>query len=690
MAKEGGNVRYAPADPTLAAPWKGLIDGATGNIYFWNLLTSVTQYHRPSPNPNPNPSDQIEATTEAPPQPQPPNASPPASTPPPSPGTPSSPTPHPHPQPSQTPTPTPAPAPAPTIISPQGGEAYRRQHEIAVQGNNVPLPFTTFESTCFPPGLIRELYRAGFKEPTAIQAQSWPIAMQGKDIVAVAKTGSGKTLGFLIPGFIILKRLCNDPRRGPTVLVLSPTRELATQIQDQALKFGGPAKITTTCLYGGAAKGPQLKDLERGVDVVVATPGRLNDILEMGRLSLQQVVYLVLDEADRMLDMGFEPQIRKIAAHLPAHRQTLMFTATWPAAVRNIASALLRNNPVQVRIGNTDSLVANKSITQHVEVINPMEKRRRLDQILRSQDANAKTIIFCSTKKMCDMLAQNLQQRYGASAIHGDKSQPERDSVLASFRAGRCHVLVATDVAARGLDIKDIKVVVNYDFPTGVEDYVHRIGRTGRAGATGTAFTFFCDQDGKYASDLVKVLEGAGQKVPPELRDMVGRGGFGARPCRWGGSNGSSSGGSASNWGKTAGGSGSTWGGSGSGGSNGGGNCGWGGSGRGGSNGNSGSRGGRSSGSGGGWGGSGRGGSNGNIGGGGGRSSGSGGGWGGSSGSGGNSGGVWGGSSGSGGGWGGCGSGNGSNMSFHDRFSSEANEQSGARSRSRSPDKSYF
>ncbi|ONM29671.1 DEAD-box ATP-dependent RNA helicase 14 [Zea mays] len=356
--------------------------------------------------------------------------------------------------------------------------------------------------------------------------------MKGRDIVAVAKTGSGKTLGYLLPGFILLKRLHHNSREGPTVLVLSPTRELATQIQDEAIKFGRSSRISSTCLYGGAPKGPQLRELERGADVVVATPGRLNDILEMNKVSLRQVSYLVLDEADRMLDMGFEPQIRKIVKQIPPRRQTLMYTATWPKEVRKIASDLL-NNPVQVNIGNTDQLVANKSITQHVEVIPHMEKSRRLDQILRSQDPGSKIIIFCSTKRMCDQLARNLSRQYGASAIHGDKSQAERDSVLNDFRSGRCPVLVATDVAARGLDIKDIRIVVNYDFPTGVEDYVHRIGRTGRAGATGSAYTFFGDQDSKYASELVKILEGANQSVPPQLKEMALRGGYGGRSRRW-------------------------------------------------------------------------------------------------------------------------------------------------------------
>lgn len=412
-------------------------------------------------------------------------------------------------------------------------EAYRRQHEITVSGDDVPAPYMTFESTGFLPEMLKEVQHAGFSSPTPIQAQSWPITLQSRDVVAIAKTGSGKTIGYLFPGFVHIKRHRNNSKLGPTVLVLSPTRELATQIQDEAEKFGRSSKISCTCLYGGAPKGPQLRDLDRGVDIVVATPGRLNDILEMRRVSLRQVSYLVLDEADRMLDMGFEPQIRKIVKEIPNHRQTLMFTATWPKEVRKIAADLLVN-PIQVNIGNIDELVANKAITQYIEMIKPLDKQRRLEQILRSQDAGSKVLIFCSTKRMCDQLARTLARQFVAAAIHGDKSQGDRDRVLNQFKTGRSPILVATDVAARGLDIKDIRVVINYDFPTGVEDYVHRIGRTGRAGATGVSYTFFSEHDSKYARDLVKVLEGADQRVPPELRDMAARGGFGGKSRRWG------------------------------------------------------------------------------------------------------------------------------------------------------------
>ncbi|KAM7277668.1 hypothetical protein ACFE04_004802 [Oxalis oulophora] len=417
-------------------------------------------------------------------------------------------------------------------------EAYCLEHEVSATGDNVPAPFMSFDAVGFPPEILREvryllqrranvLFTAGFKSPTPIQAQTWPIALQSRDIVAIAKTGSGKTLGYLIPAFMLLRQRRNNPQNGPTVLVLSPTRELATQIQDEAIKFGRSSRVSCTCLYGGAPKGPQLKELERGADIVVATPGRLNDILEMRKIDLRQVSLIVLDEADRMLDMGFEPQIRKVVNEIPPRRQTLMYTATWPKEVKKIASDLLVN-PVQVNIGS-DQLAANKAITQYVEVVPPFEKERRLEQILGTQERGSKVIIFCSTKRLCDQIARSLGRNFGALAIHGDKSQGERDWVLNQFRNGKSPVLVATDVAARGLDIKDIRVVINYDFPTGVEDYVHRIGRTGRAGATGIAYTFFSEQDWKYAPDLVKLLEGANQQVPPQVREIALRGGFGGR-----------------------------------------------------------------------------------------------------------------------------------------------------------------
>ncbi|RDX76804.1 DEAD-box ATP-dependent RNA helicase 40, partial [Mucuna pruriens] len=248
-----------------------------------------------------------------------------------------------------------------TDLSP--AEIYCQQHEVIATGDNIPPPFMTFDASGFPPEILREIYSAGFSNPTPIQAQTWPVALQGRDIVAIAKTGSGKTLGYLIPAFVLLRQRRNNSLNGPTVLVLAPTRELATQIQDEVIKFGRSSRVSCTCLYGGAPKALQLKELDRGADIVVATPGRLNDILEMKKIDFGQVSLLVLDEADRMLDMGFEPQIRKIVNEIPPRRQTLMYTATWPKEVRKIAGDLLVN-PVQVNIGSVDELVANKAITQ--------------------------------------------------------------------------------------------------------------------------------------------------------------------------------------------------------------------------------------------------------------------------------------------------------------------------------------
>ncbi|WVY92448.1 hypothetical protein V8G54_031536 [Vigna mungo] len=414
-------------------------------------------------------------------------------------------------------------------------EIYCQQHEVTATGGDIPPPFMTFDATGFPPEILREV-RYLLQSRSICPFLGHLLRVDGppffkflcdlgfgRDIVAIAKTGSGKTLGYLIPAFILLRQRHNNSLNGPTVLVLAPTRELATQIHNEVIKFGRSSRVSCTCLYGGAPKALQLKELDRGADIVVATPGRLNDILEMKKIDFGQVSLLVLDEADRMLDMGFEPQIRKIVDEIPARRQTLMYTATWPKEVRKIASELLVN-PVQVNIGSADELAANKAITQYVEVVPQMEKQRRLEQILRSQERGSKVIIFCSTKRLCDQLARNIGRTFGAAAIHGDKSQGERDWVLSQFRTGKSPILVATDVAARGLDIKDIRVVINYDFPTGIEDYVHRIGRTGRAGATGVSYTFFSEQDWKHAGDLIKVLEGANQHVLPELRQMALRG----------------------------------------------------------------------------------------------------------------------------------------------------------------------
>ncbi|XP_030458121.2 DEAD-box ATP-dependent RNA helicase 20-like isoform X1 [Syzygium oleosum] len=403
---------------------------------------------------------------------------------------------------------------------------YRARRDITVQGDDVPKPIRTFEEASFPGYCLNVIANLGFVEPTPIQSQGWPMALKGRDLIGIAETGSGKTLAYLLPALVHVSAQPPLARGdGPVVLVLAPTRELAVQIQQEASKFGsiGPkAKISirSTCIYGGAPKGPQIHDLNKGVEIVIATPGRLLDMLEAYKTNLRRVTYLVLDEADRMLDMGFEPQIRKIITQIRPDRQTLLWSATWPREVEALARQFL-SNPYKVIIGSPD-LKANQSISQVVEVIKESEKYSRLIKLLKALMDGSRILIFVETKKGCDHVTKQLRMDgWPALSIHGDKNQSEREWVLAEFKSGRSLIMTATDVAARGLDVKDIKCVINYDFPMTLEDYVHRIGRTGRAGAKGTAFTFFTDSNSRFAGELIKILQDAGQVVPPALSDLA-------------------------------------------------------------------------------------------------------------------------------------------------------------------------
>nr|XP_017247663.1 PREDICTED: DEAD-box ATP-dependent RNA helicase 20 isoform X2 [Daucus carota subsp. sativus] len=398
---------------------------------------------------------------------------------------------------------------------------YRARRDISVEGYDVPRPIRTFMEANFPAYSLEVFTRLGFVEPTPIQSQGWPMALKGRDLIGIAETGSGKTLAYLMPALI---HVSAQPRlaqgEGPIVLVLAPTRELAVQIQQEATKFGARANIRCTCIYGGAPKGPQIRDLQRGVEIVIATPGRLIDILEAQHTNLKRVTYLVLDEADRMLDMGFEPQIRKIIAQIRPDRQTLYWSATWPKEVETLARQFLCN-PYKVIIGSP-VLKANQSIKQVIEVVTEVEKYNRLIRLLREVMDGSRILIFVETKKGCDHVTKSLRMDgWPALSIHGDKSQDERDWVLAEFKSGRSLIMTATDVAARGLDVKDIKCVINYDFPSSLEDYVHRIGRTGRAGAKGTAYSFFTHSNAKHARDLIKILQEAGQVVPVSLSSLA-------------------------------------------------------------------------------------------------------------------------------------------------------------------------
>ncbi|KAJ2233483.1 ATP-dependent RNA helicase dbp2 [Coemansia sp. RSA 1722] len=426
--------------------------------------------------------------------------------------------------------------PAVTSRTGQEVEEYRAKHEMTIHGESIPNPITSFAEAGFPDYVMSEITKLGFEKPTAIQSQGWPMALSGRDMVGIAATGSGKTLAYTLPGIVhINAQPLLQPGDGPIVLILAPTRELAVQIQSECNKYGSSSRIRNTCVYGGVPRGPQIRDLKRGVEICIATPGRLIDMLQMGITNLRRVTYLVLDEADRMLDMGFEPQIRKIVDQIRPDRQTLMWSATWPKEVQQLARDFLHDY-IQVNIGSLD-LAASHHIKQIVEVIPEADKRsrlsRHLEQIMNQREN--KTIIFSMTKRNADDITRNLRQDgWPALAIHGDKSQNERDWVIDQFRDGKSPIMVATDVASRGLDIKDVKFVINYDFPNNVEDYVHRIGRTGRAGASGTAITFFTTENSRSSKDLVHILAEAKQDIPQALEDMSRYNSRGGGLGRWG------------------------------------------------------------------------------------------------------------------------------------------------------------
>ncbi|KAM0477028.1 hypothetical protein ACHAPX_005987 [Trichoderma viride] len=408
-------------------------------------------------------------------------------------------------------------------------EAFRRKHQMTIAGSDVPKPVETFDEAGFPRYVMDEVKAQGFPAPTAIQSQGWPMALSGRDVVGIAETGSGKTLTYCLPAIVhINAQPLLAPGDGPIVLILAPTRELAVQIQQEISKFGRSSRIRNTCVYGGVPKGPQIRDLSRGVEVCIATPGRLIDMLEAGKTNLRRVTYLVLDEADRMLDMGFEPQIRKIIEQIRPDRQTLMWSATWPKEVRALAGDFLQDF-IQVNIGSME-LAANHRITQIVEVVTEMEKRDRMIKHLEKvmENKENKILIFVGTKRIADEITRFLRQDgWPALSIHGDKQQNERDWVLDQFKTGKSPIMVATDVASRGIDVRNITHVLNYDYPNNSEDYIHRIGRTGRAGQNGTAITLFTTDNQKQARDLVNVLQEAKQQIDPRLAEMTRYGGGG-------------------------------------------------------------------------------------------------------------------------------------------------------------------
>lgn len=387
---------------------------------------------------------------------------------------------------------------------------------------NPPQPIISFEHLPEPESNLYEPLR-NFSAPTPVQAATWPLLFAGRDVIGIAETGSGKTLAFGLP---CLKKMVDSAKKTkpyhPRAVILTPTRELAMQIYEQLEGYAPRVSVKVTCIFGGVRKDEQIQAL-KDTAIVVATPGRLKDLQGEGAVNLSKVKYLVLDEADRMLDKGFEQDIKDIIGPMPvSRRQTAMFTATWPVAVRNLANSFT-HDPTMVTVGGkpSEDPRANTRIKQVVEVLDGRDKENRLTQILgklQRESPDGKVLVFCLYKKEAMRIERLIHSRgYAVAGIHGDLSQSDRFRSLGAFKSGEVTILVATDVAARGLDIPAVKTVVNVTFPLTIEDYVHRIGRTGRAGASGHAITLFTENDKAHSGALINVLKAAKQDVPDAL-----------------------------------------------------------------------------------------------------------------------------------------------------------------------------
>lgn len=421
------------------------------------------------------------------------------------------------------------------------GINFNKYEDIPVEatGNEVPSHITSFDDIKLTEIIRNSIILARYDKPTPVQKYAIPIILSGRDLMACAQTGSGKTAAFLVPILNQMYECGIKPppqrthRRGkhyPLGLVLAPTRELATQIYEEAKKFSYRSRMRPAVLYGGNNAVEQIRDLDRGCHLIVATPGRLEDMISRGKVALDNIQFLVLDEADRMLDMGFEPQIRRIVeqSNMPPvkERQTLMFSATFPKAIQELASVFLHNY-IFLAVGRVGS--TSENITQHIIWVDDLQKRSHLLDVLTGFTQSQKnsndcslTLIFVETKKGADALEVFLDQHsYPVTSIHGDRSQREREDALKCFRSGQCPILVATAVAARGLDIPNVKHVINFDLPTDVEEYVHRIGRTGRMGNLGHATSFFNEKNRNISADLLQLLNETKQDVPGFLEEAM-------------------------------------------------------------------------------------------------------------------------------------------------------------------------
>ena len=410
--------------------------------------------------------------------------------------------------------------------------------EVSGKGSSEIVPIDRFRDAKLHHLLIENVDRCRYTRPTPVQKHSIPIIQTGRDLMSCAQTGSGKTAAFLLPTIDLMLRegppelpdgsssrgggfYPNATRKAyPVTLILAPTRELASQIYDEARKFCFKTGIRPMVVYGGADVRSQFREMDKGCDLLVATPGRLMDLIDRARCSVQLVSHLIFDEADRMLDMGFEPQIRKIVEQsgMPEDRQSVMFSATFPRDVQTLARDFLYDY-IYLTVGRVGATASQ--ITQNLRYVEEFNKYRELKRLLEEQVEEGLTLVFVETKRKADEIENSLREEgYPATSIHGDRAQWEREEALKLFKSGRLPILVATDVAARGLDIPNVNHVINYDLPSNIDDYVHRIGRTGRAGNAGTATAFVNESNRNILNELWASLEETKQEIPSWFQSM--------------------------------------------------------------------------------------------------------------------------------------------------------------------------
>uniref|UniRef100_A0A336MNI9 Probable ATP-dependent RNA helicase DDX46 n=1 Tax=Culicoides sonorensis TaxID=179676 RepID=A0A336MNI9_CULSO len=408
-------------------------------------------------------------------------------------------------------------------MTPEEVDQYRCDLEgIQVKGKGCPKPIKTWAQCGISKKEMDTLKKMQFEKPTPIQAQAIPAVMSGRDLIGIAKTGSGKTLAFILPMFRhILDQPPLEEGDGPIAIILTPTRELCMQIGKDIRKFSKSLQLHAVCVYGGTGISEQIAELKRGAEIIVCTPGRMIDMLaaNSGRVTnLKRVTYIVLDEADRMFDMGFEPQVMRIIDNVRPDRQTVMFSATFPRQMEALARRILKK-PIEIIVGGRS--VVCKEVEQHVVVLEDDAKFFKLLELLGQYQEHGSIIVFVDKQENADILLKDLMKAsYPCMCLHGGIDQFDRDSTILDFKSGKCKLLIATSVAARGLDVKQLILVVNYDCPNHYEDYVHRVGRTGRAGNKGHAWTFVNHEQGRYAGEIIRALELSNVEVPEDLRNL--------------------------------------------------------------------------------------------------------------------------------------------------------------------------